>query len=601
MLGTLVSRFLGFFFSFHISFYFDSDYLDYFNSGVKLSCGVHECPSKCHQLVDHSKMKCTKFVQWKCPRGHTLSLSCSTVKGACRFCTQEDVINRRKHERDLKLEAARQTRQAAYAQQLAELQDEASFLRRLRGDASIDAEQAKVLKQYREEIKELKSPVAPAKHMVNTNGAAEEASRSTPPAPATPENVKDHTKIAGDKPREKPKTREAMPNNEPSEAKADWEWQKTYYNSKSQEIDNLMAMVGLESVKEKFLDIKAKVDLSIRQNVDLSRERFGTVLLGNPGTGKTTVARLYAKFLAAVGIIPGHKFVETTGSRLSNEGVSQCQKLIEGLLKDGGGAIFIDEAYQLVQGNSFGGGQVLDFLLAEVENLTGKIVFILAGYQKPMEKFFAHNPGLPSRFPHELKFADFNDAELMLILESWIERTYNKQMKIDGGPGGLYCRIVARRIGRGRGRDGFANARAVENAMSKVSERQSKRLAEERRKGAKRLDDFFLDRQDMIGPDPSQTLKSSKAWQKMQGMIGLVEVKKTVQALVDTVQYNYRREIDEQPLVEYSLNKVFLGNPGTGKTSIAKIYGQILVDIGLLSNGEGMQEREREDFDFSVY
>jgi DNA replication protein DnaC len=59
---------------------------------------------------------------------------------------------------------------------------------------------------------------------------------------------------------------------------------------------------------------------------------------------------------------------------------------------------------------------------------------------------------------------------------------------------------------------------------------------------------------------------------------------------VDTIQYNYQRELDEQPLVEYSLNQVFLGNPGTGKTSIAKIYGQILVDIGLLSNGEGMQE-----------
>ena len=72
-------------------------------------------------------------------------------------------------------------------------------------------------------------------------------------------------------------------------------------------------------------------------------------------------------------------------------------------------------------------------------------------------------------------------------------------------------------------------------------------------------------------------------------MTGLNAVKSTVQGLLNTVQYNYRRELNEQPLVEYSLNKVFLGNPGTGKTSVAKIYGQILVDIGLLSNGEGMQ------------
>ncbi|KAL3470349.1 P-loop containing nucleoside triphosphate hydrolase protein [Aspergillus californicus] len=377
-----------------------------------------------------------------------------------------------------------------------------------------------------------------------------------------------------------------MPNQKSSKAKSDWDYQKSFHNSQSQEIDKLMDMVGLESVKAKFLAIKATLDLSVRQNRDLSRERFGSVLLGNPGTGKTTVARLYAKFLAVVGIIPGHKFVETTGSRLANGGVSECQKTIETLLKDGGGAIFIDEAYQLVQGSSLGGGQVLDFLLAEVENLTGKIVFILAGYQRPMEKFFAHNPGLPSRFPHELKFDDFDDTELMRILESWIEKTYNKQMKVDDGLGGLYCRISARRIGRGRGREGFANARAVENAMAKVSERQSERLTQQRRQGATRVDDFFLDGQDMIGPDPGHALKASGAWQRLQGMIGLGAVKKTVEALVDTIRYNYRRELDEQPLVEYSLNQVFLGNPGTGKTSIAKIYGQILVDIGFLSNGE---------------
>jgi DNA replication protein DnaC len=539
-------------------------------------------------------MECKKIVKWKCPRDHTLSLSCSKVKGACRFCTQEDSIKKRNHERDVKLEAVRQRKQAEYAQQLAELQDEASHLRRLRGNASIDTEQAKVLKQYHEEIEVLKNPPRPAENIVNTKVSGQEAARTSLPEPATPRNGKYYPKIRGDEPREKPKNQEPMPKITPSEAKLDWEWQKSYHNARSSEIDDLMAMVGLESVKAKFLAIKAKADLAIRQNVDLSHERFGTVLLGNPGTGKTTVARLYAKFLASMGIIPGHKFVETTGSRLANEGVSRCQKLIEELLKDGGGVVFIDEAYQLVQGSSFGGGQVLDFLLAEVENLTGKIVFILAGYQRPMEKFFAHNPGLPSRFPHELKFADFEDAELMLILEEWIEKTYKKHMKIDGGPGGLYCRIAARRIGRARGRDGFANARAVENTMVKISERQSKRLAQERRKGAAPVDDFFLDRQDMIGPNPSQTLKSSKAWQKLQKMIGLVEVKKTVQALIDTVQYNYQREIDEKPLVEYSLNQVFLGNPGTGKTSVAKIYGQILVDIGLLSNGEGMQMREKE-------
>jgi DNA replication protein DnaC len=394
--------------------------------------------------------------------------------------------------------------------------------------------------------------------------------------------IADDTDIQG-RTSESPKQKE-IPKPKKSPAKDDWENQKKFQNAQSQEIDKLTEMIGLESVKAKFLIIKFKVETSIRQNRSLNDERFGSVLLGNPGTGKTTVARLYAKFLASMGVIPGDKFIETTGSRLANEGVSGCQKTIEGLLKDGGGAFFIDEAYQLVQRSSTWGPLVLDFLLAEIEILRGKVVFILAGYERPMEKFFAHNPGLPDRFPHELKFDDFDDTELMQILVSCIERTYKQKMKVDGGLGGLYCRIVARRIGRGRGRDGFANARAVENALAKITERQSERIRQE-----KRHDDFFFTGADMIGPDPSKALKASNAWLELQAMIGLSAVKKTVEALMETMKYNFQRELDEKPLLEYNLNQVFSGNPGTGKTSIAKIYGQILVDIGFLSNSEGAQ------------
>lgn len=534
-------------------------------------------------------MTCTRIVKWKCPRGHSSSLPCAQVKGSCRFCIQEDLIKERKRERDLKLETERQRKQAAYAQQLAEAQDEASHLRRLRHDELDDAERTRILEHHYQEIKDLKNPLKMTQIETEDKGAREVPASSIPSGSAAGEDKVKGTRSCKLEPGATSMPRQAMPTQKSSKAKNDWEYRKKYFNSQSPEIDTLMDMVGLESVKEKFLAIKSKVDLSVRQNVDLSRERFGSVLLGNPGTGKTTVARLYAKFLAAVGVIPGHVFIETTGSRLANEGVSGCEKTIEKLLKDGGGAIFIDEAYQLVQGSSVVGSQVVDFLLAEAENLTGKMVFILAGYQRPMEKFFGYNPGLPGRFPHELKFDDFDDTELMQILQNRIEKTYNKQMKVDDGLGGLYCRIAARRIGRGRGREGFANARAVENAMAKISERQSERLAQQRRQGVSRVDDFFLDGQDIIGPDPSQALKSSKAWQRLQDMIGLGAVKKTLEALADTLQFNYRRELDEQPLVEYSLNRVFLGNPGTGKTSIAKIYGQILVDIGFLSSGEGKQ------------
>ena len=304
-------------------------------------------------------------------------------------------------------------------------------------------------------------------------------------------------------------------------------------------------------------------------------------------TGKTTVARIYAKFLTSVGVLPGNFFVESTGSRLASDGVNGCKKHIENILNNGGGVLFIDEAYQLTSGHNYGGSQVLDFLLAEVENLTGKVIFVLAGYNKQMETFFAHNPGLPSRFPHEIQFKDYTDDELLEILVQKISKKYGGRMGLEDGFRGLYARIVSRRVGQGRGREGFGNARAVENVCSRIAERQANRIRSERRARIT-TNDMLLTKEDLIGPEPSEALKGCKAWTELENLIGLSAVKESVQALVASIEFNYARELEEAPPVEFSLNKVFLGSPGTGKTSVAKLYGRILAHIGLLTNGEGL-------------
>ena len=151
-------------------------------------------------------------------------------------------------------------------------------------------------------------------------------------------------------------------------------------------------------------------------------------------------------------VLPNGDFIETTGSRLAHGGVAEIKSHIEKLLAAEGGVIFVDEAYQLVEAHNPSGKSVLDFMLAEIENQVGKIVFILAGYTRQMEKFFEHNPGLPSRIPYKFQFDDYEDDELLQMLWRIIDKKYQGKMKIEGGRGGLYMRILISRLGRGRGR-----------------------------------------------------------------------------------------------------------------------------------------------------
>ncbi|KAK4141737.1 helicase required for RNAi-mediated heterochromatin assembly 1 [Dichotomopilus funicola] len=552
---------------------------------------THLCPSRCHRLTNHSSYPCHAPITLTCPRHHTTKTRCSTPKHTCAVCRAEDAETERRAKRDLNLERERLRREAEYTAKLMEIQDEVDWQRRLNRDVELEGERREELKRQREELKTLKEKEGRLKREEERRKGVEEARERAVKAKQKKNEVDSPTANKPDEPSD-------INGGEDggwaaSGAQAEWEAMKAD-GAESKPLNTLMGMIGLEGVKEEFLGVKSRVDTALRQGISMKEERYSCVMLGNPGTGKTTVARLYAQFLTDLGVIPGNNFQETTGASLAHAGVNGCQKLLDTILNAGGGVLFIDEAYQLTSGNNPGGGAVLDFLLAEVENLRGKVVFVLAGYNRQMESFFAHNPGLPSRFPVEMKFADYTDDELLRILGFKVQKKYNGAMDCEDGFSGLYCRIVARRVGRARGTEGFGNARAMENVLDRIARRQSNRLRRERKKlkgnpdkkQQANINDFFFTKEDLIGPEPANALTKCNAWKKVQNLVGLGAVKKAVQALVDSIQQNYTRELQEKPLIEYSLNKVFLGNPGTGKTTVAKLYGEILVALGLLSKGE---------------
>ncbi|EAQ84249.1 hypothetical protein CHGG_10653 [Chaetomium globosum CBS 148.51] len=534
-----------------------------------LKCGVHKCTSRCHRVVDHSRQECKQLVSRVCDRKHKTKVLCGKQKDGCHKCIQEDKETERRVKRDLQLEQDRAQREAEYTKKLQEIQDEIDHQRRINKYEAEEELRKQTLEQQLSDLEALKDA---QKRLRQQNKLLEEAAEQAAKAKATAATRSKDKKFA-------------TSSKEPdwsSGAQAEWDFLKQYEGAQSKPLDDLMEMIGLEEVKQEFLSVKSKVDTALRQGITMKEERFSCSMLGNPGT----VARMYAQFLTELCVIPGSCFKENTGAGLANMGVSGCKSLVDEILNEGGGVLFIDEAYQLTSGNSPGGGAVLDYLLAEVENLRGKVVFVLAGYNKQMESFFAHNPGLPSRFPVDMKFADYTDEELLKILELKVNKKYNDNMTCEDGLTGLYCRIVSRRIGYSRGKEGFGNARAVENALDKISRRQANRLRRERKMKGAKPNDLFFTKEDLIGPEPGEALTKCEAWKKLQGLIGLGAVKQAVMSLVDTIQQNYIRELEEQPPIQYSLNKVFLGNPGTGKTTVANLYGAILVSLGLLSKGE---------------
>ncbi|KAL8800714.1 MAG: hypothetical protein Q9182_004986 [Xanthomendoza sp. 2 TL-2023] len=514
---------------------------------------------------------CKVLLDDKCEKGHVLTWTCFQGRPKdCPICKQMAVAARKKREKDLKMQQKRDREAEVHAQRLAEIDHELEAIRQKANDIKLTEERSQAVRQKEKDLQAARTKLsAPTEQNMKSRDkpSATNGDEKTVPL-KTPNDQNLATKES---------TQSCMMQTKfTSESRDDWQHQKSFENAANDAIDEIMDLVGLEDVKAQVLRIKAKIDTTKRQNSDVKKERFNAAFLGNPGTGKTTVARLYARVLTSLEVLPGVAFVETTGSRLAHGGVGEAKKHIEDLQKAGGGALFLDEAYQLAQSHTPGGRQVLDFLLAEMENNVGKIVFIVAGYSREMETFFEHNPGLPSRIPYRLRFDDYEDSELLWFLQEQIRKKWEGQMRIDCGKDGLYMRIAVRRVGRGRGRPGFGNARALEITFSKITERQADRLKRERRQGLM-PDDFWLSKEDLIGPEPSLTaISESTTWQKLQRLTGLQAVKDSLHSMLHRVVTNYQRELKEKEPIEVSLNRVFLGNPGTGKTSVAKLLPVII-------------------------
>lgn len=235
-------------------------------------------------------MTCYKIVEWTCPRNHRIIQPCFQQKGICRTCNAEDEAKEKRRQRDMRLDVEREKKRKDYTEILERLQGKIEHERRLQRDQYESQEQRKVLDHHRADLARLKSRADVS--TANCSGLDGASANSNGNGTGDSTNFKRHV-VSGSSNNQVPDRKATENTNgdtistEPktSGAQADWDYQKRFQRAQSDEIDGLMGMIGLEEVKAKFLIIKAQVDTAIRQNVDLKDERFGTVLVGNPGTG----------------------------------------------------------------------------------------------------------------------------------------------------------------------------------------------------------------------------------------------------------------------------------------------------------------------------
>lgn len=236
-------------------------------SDALLKCNVHKCKLRCHRIADHSKTECRERVDKTCERKHSTRVLCSRALDKCKACIEEDAATERRVRRDLQLEADRQRLQAEYKRQLREVDDELDHQRRLSKYRADEEEQKKTLEQRRADLAVLKESVKRSEEMKQR----QQEQQAKAPAPAQ------STAMAAPSTNFDP----------PQGARADWEHMKGFEGARSKPIDELMNMIGLEAVKQDFLDVKSKVDIAVRQGTSLATDRFSCSMLGNPGTGRS--------------------------------------------------------------------------------------------------------------------------------------------------------------------------------------------------------------------------------------------------------------------------------------------------------------------------
>ena len=350
----------------------------------------------------------------------------------------------------------------------------------------------------------------------------------------------------------------------------------------------LYALTGMENIRNEIEQLV--YFLRAQEEHKLSAPAPHFIFTGPPGTGKTSVARLLGKILHGLGYLSKGHVVETDGTSLIGKYIGSTPALMREKIEQAeGGILFIDEAYTLGQ-NALDSYQdkfreeAIAVLLKMMEDRRGKFIVIAAGYSKEMIDFVEANSGLKSRFTHYIDFESFRPEQLAKIFENLAhqgkyELAPDVLEKIHTYVAGLRTtdQITA-----------FGNARGIRTMYEKAIARQSRRITQEGLWGKPEqnliiAEDLALVRSPRVVATSEADIRTLLG--PVDNLIGLNDVKKQLEKLVYLSQAQIMRSKDGMPRAPIMLHSIFSGPPGTGKTTVARLLGTILADLGYLSKG----------------
>lgn len=325
------------------------------------------------------------------------------------------------------------------------------------------------------------------------------------------------------------------------------------------------------------------------------------IFKGNPGTGKTTVARLVGKVFKSLGLLSKGHLVETDRSGLVGEYIGQTAKKTSEKLDEAlGGILFVDEAYALSGGKSDFGDEAIETILKRMEDQRDQVVVIFAGYPKEMDDLLDSNPGLRSRFASHLTFEDFTAEELVSILKKMMLKS-SHLFSVEAEEYAIqYLSYLADTADQY-----FGNAREVRNLFEDLIKTQSSRLAKKAAdlmntttelsyEELREINLSDLRKCYQFGYEEHQDESLDTILSELNQLIGLTEIKREIKELSQFIQLMQKRKSagleNEMP----GLHAVFMGHPGTGKTTVARILARIYKALGIIKKAE-VVEASRQD------